>query len=109
MRAPDRSEEPSSHPKKHEIGHSPTLAYTATAPAAAAVLLALSGAAQAAASPQTPPSPPWVAYKKYGSPDACNSAGSYYEQQGVIIEYVCDEVQPPSWDAPGLTVLYVIY
>jgi hypothetical protein len=86
-----------------------TLAYAATAPVAAAMLLAMSGPANAAAHPQSTPPPPWVAYKDYGSPDACNSAGYYYEQEGIITGYLCDEIQPPSYDASGLTILYVTF
>ena len=86
-----------------------TLAYAMTAPAAAALMLGLATPANASAiRPQTPPSPPWVAYQDFGFPDACNSAGYYYEQKGIITDYLCDEISPPSADAPGLTVLYVI-
>ena len=87
-----------------------TLSYLAAVPAAFAIMLGTAvGQAAAAASPQTPPSPPWVAYKDFGEPDACNSAGYYYEQEGIITGYLCDEVQPPSWDGPGLTILYVTF
>ena len=85
------------------------LAYALVAPAAAALMLGLAGPASAAAvHPQTPPSPPWVAYQDFGWPDACNSAGYAYEQEGTITDYLCDEISAPSWDGPGLTVLYVI-
>jgi hypothetical protein len=87
-----------------------TLAYVAAVPAAAALVLGAAVVpATAAVRPQTPPTPPWVEYKTFGWPDACNSAGYYYEQEGIIVEYVCDEVQAPSWDAPGLVNLYVIF
>jgi hypothetical protein len=85
-----------------------TLAYAAAVPAAAAFVLGAVGPAAAAVTPQTPP-PPWVQYQTFGWPDACNSAGYYYEQEGKITDYFCDEVQPPSWDAAGLTILYVTF
>ena len=86
-----------------------TLSYVAVVPAAVALALAVVGSASAAASPQTPPSPPWVDYQSFGWPDACNSAGYAYEQEGIITGYLCDEIQAPSWDASGLTVLYVTF
>lgn len=87
-----------------------TLAYALAAPAAAALMLGLAGPASASTiRPQTPPSPPWVAYKDFGWPDACNSAGYYYEQQGTITGYLCDEIDAPSADAGGLTILYVTF
>jgi hypothetical protein len=86
-----------------------TLSYAAAASAAVALTLGSVGSATAAVRPQTPPSPPWVAYKDFGEPDACNSAGYAYEQEGIITGYLCDEVQPPSWDASGLTILYVTF
>jgi hypothetical protein len=81
----------------------------AVVPAAAALVLGAVGPALATASPQTPPSPPWVEYQSFGWPDACNSAGYAYLQEGKITGYLCDEVQAPSWDAAGLTILYVTF
>ena len=84
------------------------LAYALTAPAIAALTLGLAGPASAATiRPQTPPAP-WVDYQAFGWPDACNSAGYYYEQEGKITGYLCDEISAPSADAGGLTILYVI-
>ena len=85
------------------------LGYALIAPAAAALLLGLAGSASAATvRPQTPPAP-WVEYQAFGWPDACNSAGYYYKQEGIITDYLCDEIQAPSADAGGLTILYVIF
>ena len=85
------------------------LGYALIAPAAAALLLGLAGSASAATvHPQTPPAP-WVEYQAFGWPDACNSAGYYYKQEGIITDYLCDEIQAPSADAGGLTILYVIF
>lgn len=55
------------------------------------------------------PGPPWVHYKDLPDPAACNSAGVYFEQQGVITDYLCDEVLPPSAFAGGDTQLWVIF
>jgi hypothetical protein len=85
-----------------------TLSYMAAVPAAVALMFGTVGSAAAAARPQTPPAP-WVAYQDFGFPDACNSAGYAYEQEGKITGYLCDEVQAPSWDASGLTILYVTF
>jgi hypothetical protein len=53
--------------------------------------------------------PPWVLYKDLPDPAACNSAGYYFEQQGIIQEYSCDEIVPPSPDARGDVELWVIF
>lgn len=56
----------------------------------------------------TPPAP-WVLYKTFGWGDACSSAGYAGEQSGKWVEYMCDELAPSSWDAPGIFDLYVVY
>jgi hypothetical protein len=55
------------------------------------------------------PGPPWVHYKDLPDPASCNSAGYYFEQQGIITDYLCDEVVPPSAFAAGDTQLWVIF
>jgi len=50
-----------------------------------------------------------VQYKDLPDPASCNSAGYYFEQQGIIKEYLCDEVEPPSAFAAGDTQLWVIF
>jgi hypothetical protein len=54
------------------------------------------------------PGAPWVQYKDLPDPASCNSAGYYFEQQGIIKDYLCDEVLPPSAFAAGDTQLWVI-
>ncbi|HEX4723103.1 MAG TPA: hypothetical protein VH333_11350 [Pseudonocardiaceae bacterium] len=49
------------------------------------------------------PGPPWVYYKDLPDPASCDSAGNYFEQQGIIKGFLCDEVQPPSAFAAGDT------
>jgi len=56
----------------------------------------------------TPPAP-WVHWKDFPDPAGCNSAGVYFEQQGTIKDFFCDEVEPPSADAGGDTILYVVF
>lgn len=70
---------------------------------------ASSAASTATIHPATTPGPPWVLYKTFGWPDACSSAGYAGEQSGQWVEYLCDEISPPSWDAPGIVDLYVVY
>ena len=55
------------------------------------------------------PGAPWVHYKDLPDPAACNSAGYYFEQQGIIKDYFCDEVVPPSAFAAGDTQLWVVF
>ena len=55
------------------------------------------------------PGPPWVHYKDLPDPAACNSAGFSFEQQGIIKQYICDEVLPPSASAAGDTQLWVVF
>ena len=55
------------------------------------------------------PGPPWVRYKDLPDPASRNSAGYYFEQQGIITDYLCDEVVPPSASAAGDTQPWVIF
>jgi hypothetical protein len=55
------------------------------------------------------PGAPWVHYKDLPDPASCNSAGVYFEQQGIITGYLCDEVLPPSASAAGDTQLWVTF
>lgn len=79
---------------------------------AAGVLLASAAAVAGLGAPanatNTPP-PPWVLYQSFNWPDACSSAGYAGEQAGRWTDYLCDEIQAPSGDGPGLVDLYVIF
>jgi hypothetical protein len=68
-------------------------------------------AGSAYADPGRPPGLPanYVYYKTIpGGQGDCNSAGVYFEQQGLITGFVCDNVQPPSWDTGGYSNLWAI-
>jgi hypothetical protein len=58
-----------------------------------------------------PPGAPanYVLYKTIGGGEGdCNSAGLYFEQQGLIEAFVCDNVQPPTWDTGGYSNLWAL-
>ena len=80
------------------------LAVVATALTATVVI-----AGSAHADPTRPPGVPanYVFYKSIGGGEGdCNSAGVYFEQEGLIEAFVCDNVQPPSWDTGGYSNLW---
>ncbi len=76
--------------------------------ALAGIGIAVGFSAPANATP-TPPGPGWVYQNSFGWPDACSSAGYAGQQAGRWVEYECQEVGAPSWDAPGLFWLWVVY
>jgi hypothetical protein len=55
------------------------------------------------------PAPPWVLYKTLPDSAACNSARYYFQQQGTIKGYLCDEISPPSASAAGDVQLWVVF
>ena len=80
------------------------LAVVATALTATVVI-----AGSAHADVPHPPGAPtdYVLYKTIGGTEGdCNSAGLYFEQQGLIEFFVCDNVQPPTWDTGGYSNLW---
>jgi hypothetical protein len=82
------------------------LAVVATALTATVVI-----AGSAHADPTRPPGVPanYVFYKSIGGGEGdCNSAGVYFEQEGLIEAFVCDNVQPPSWDTGGYSNLWAL-
>jgi hypothetical protein len=62
-----------------------------------------------ASSQAFPVYPGYVLYQTFGWPEACSSDGYAGQQSGQWKAYFCDEVDPPSYDAPGLINLYVSY
>ena len=76
--------------------------------ALAGVVIA-TGLGTAANAATATPGPPWVEYKDLPDPASCNSAGYYFEQEGIIKDYLCDEIVPPSAFAAGDTELWVIF
>jgi len=67
------------------------------------------GGAQADVS--RPPGVPasYVLYKSIpGGEGDCNSAGLYFEQQGLITAFVCYNVQPPTYDSGGYSNLWAL-
>jgi hypothetical protein len=82
------------------------LAVAATALTATAMI-----AGSAHAGVQPPPGVPsnYVLYKTIGGGEGeCNSAGVYFEQEGLILDFVCDNVQPPSADSGGYSNLWAL-
>ncbi|HEY3608474.1 MAG TPA: hypothetical protein VGL06_13280 [Pseudonocardiaceae bacterium] len=79
---------------------------TALGLALASICVAVGFSAPANATP-TPPGPGWTYQATFGWPDACASAGFAGQQAGQWVAYECDEVDAPSWDAPGLIWLFV--
>jgi hypothetical protein len=62
------------------------------------------------ASPAQAQLPGYVKYKTFGWPDACFSAGYYYQQQGLYRFYYCDTVVPAQpASGPGIYDLWVSY
>jgi hypothetical protein len=62
------------------------------------------------ASPAQAQLPGYVKYKTFGWPDACLSAGYYWQQQGVYRYYYCDTVLPAQpASGPGIYDLWVSY
>jgi hypothetical protein len=51
----------------------------------------------------------WTLYKDLPDLASCQSAGYYFQHNGTITSYYCDEVNPPSADARGDVLLYVIF
>ena len=68
-------------------------------------------AGTANADPARPPGVPasYVYYKDipsgYGE---CYSAGVYFEQQGLIVAFVCDQIEPPSFSSGGDSELWAL-
>jgi hypothetical protein len=80
---------------------------TAPLASAAAAVIAMTTLASPA---QAAPLPGYVKYKTFGWPDACSSAGSYYQQQGLYRFYYCDTVVPAQpASGPGVYDLWVAY
>jgi hypothetical protein len=82
------------------------LAVVATALTATVVI-----AGSARADVPRPPGVPanYVLYKSIpGTEGDCNSAGLYFEQQGLIEAFVCDNVQPPTYDTGGYSNLWAL-
>ena len=82
------------------------LAVVATALTATAMI-----AGSAHADVPRPPGVPanYVLYKTIGGGEGdCNSAGVYFEQQGLIEAFVCDNVQPPTCDSGGYSNLWAL-
>ena len=82
------------------------LAVVATAVTATVVI-----AGSAHADVQPPPGVPanYVLYKSItGGEGECNSAGLYFEQEGLIDAFVCDNIQPPSFDSGGYSNLWAL-
>jgi hypothetical protein len=62
------------------------------------------------ASPAQAGLPGYVKYKTFGWPDACSSAGYYWQQQGLFRYYYCDTVLPAQpASGPGIYDLWVAY
>ena len=54
--------------------------------------------------------PGYVLYKTFNWPDACSSAGYYWQQQGLFHYYYCDAVQAANpASGPGIYNLWVAY
>ena len=69
-------------------------------------------AGTAHADPVRPPGVPanYVFYKDIsGDPGACSSAGIYFQQQGLITFFICDLIEPPSYDTGGYSELWVVF
>jgi hypothetical protein len=82
------------------------LAAAATA-LTATVVIAGSAHADVPRPPGVPPG--YVLYKTIpGGEGDCNDAGLYFEQQGLIKYFVCDNVQPPGWDTGGYSNLWAV-
>jgi hypothetical protein len=82
------------------------LAAVATALTATVVI-----AGSAHADVPRPPGVPanYVLYKSIpGTQGDCNSAGLYFEQQGLIKAFVCNNVQPPTYDTAGYSNLWAL-
>ena len=78
--------------------------------ALALAVTAVIGTAPFASSAQAAPPPGYVKYKTFGWPDACASAGYYYQQQGLFRSYYCDTVVPAQpASGPGIYDLWVSY
>jgi hypothetical protein len=77
--------------------------------AVALAMASMFAVVELAAPANASPAPPWIYFRTYPDPAGCNSAVYYWKSIGTIEDYICDEVQPPSWDAGGIVNLYVIY
>lgn len=68
-------------------------------------------AGAASADPLRPPGVPanYVLYKTISSGiGECNSAGVSFEQQGLIEAFVCDQIEPPSFNSGGESQLWAL-
>jgi len=69
-------------------------------------------AGTAHADPARPPGVPanYVYYRDIpGSQGDCNSAGLYFQQQGLIKFFICDNIEPPTWETAGYSEMWVIF
>jgi hypothetical protein len=76
--------------------------------ALASIGISIGFSAPANATP-TPPGPGWVYQQTFGWPEACSSDGFGGRQAGQWVAYFCQEISPPSADAPGLIYLWVAH
>ena len=84
---------------------------TGAALVATGLVAAVAFAGNAYADPGRPPGVPanYVYYKSIpGGQGDCNSAGVYFEQQGLIRAFVCDNIQPPTYDSGGYSDLWAL-
>lgn len=68
-------------------------------------------AGTAHADPARPPGVPanYVYYKDIpGFPGDCYDAGHYFEQQGLIKDFVCDQIEAPTWETAGYSELWAL-
>ena len=84
---------------------------TGLAVAASGFIATVAFAGGAHADVPRPPGVPanYVFYKSVpGGQGNCNSAGVYFEQQGLIKAFICDNVQPPTYDSGGYSNLWAL-
>jgi hypothetical protein len=88
-----------------------TRVMTGLAAAATGLIATVVFAGSAHADVPRPPGVPanYVLYKTVpGGQGDCNSAGVYFEQQGLIRAFICDNVQPPTYDSGGYSNLWAL-
>jgi hypothetical protein len=84
---------------------------TGLAVAATGLVATVVFAGSAYADPARPPGVPanYVYYKDIpGGQGDCNSAGLYFEQQGLIKAFVCDNIQQPTASSGGYSELWAL-
>lgn len=86
-------------------------AMTGLAVAASGLIATVVFAGGAHADVTRPPGVPanYVLYKTIGGGQGdCNSAGVYFEQQGLIRAFICDNIQPPTATSGGYSNLWAL-